>query len=153
MIEQAGSPIELYARPRNQFVAGFLGAPQMNFLPGTWPAGHGLTVALDGGRATLAAAAAQPAPQRRHRGDRSASAPSTSRSPPTARSPPPSKQTEILGAETIVHARLASGPPIMVSLRGIVQLKSGETVRRSTDETAVHLFDLQGMALAAAPTE
>jgi ABC-type sugar transport system ATPase subunit len=31
-VEQVGTPIELYARPRNQFVAGFLGTPQMNML-------------------------------------------------------------------------------------------------------------------------
>ncbi|SFD71536.1 ABC transporter ATP-binding protein [Massilia yuzhufengensis] len=33
-IEQAGTPLELYERPVNQFVAGFLGSPRMNFLPG-----------------------------------------------------------------------------------------------------------------------
>jgi multiple sugar transport system ATP-binding protein len=33
-IEQVGSPMELYNDPDNQFVAGFLGAPSMNFLPG-----------------------------------------------------------------------------------------------------------------------
>ena len=32
-IEQIGSPLELYETPRNQFVAGFIGSPQMNFLP------------------------------------------------------------------------------------------------------------------------
>lgn len=32
-IEQAGRPLELYARPANQFVAGFIGSPKMNFLP------------------------------------------------------------------------------------------------------------------------
>ena len=32
-IEQAGSPMELYRRPRNIFVAGFIGSPKMNFLP------------------------------------------------------------------------------------------------------------------------
>jgi multiple sugar transport system ATP-binding protein len=32
-IEQVGSPMELYNDPANQFVAGFLGAPSMNFLP------------------------------------------------------------------------------------------------------------------------
>jgi multiple sugar transport system ATP-binding protein len=32
-IEQTGPPIELYNNPANQFVAGFLGAPSMNFLP------------------------------------------------------------------------------------------------------------------------
>ena len=34
-IEQTGSPLELYDRPANQFVAGFIGSPSMNFLPGT----------------------------------------------------------------------------------------------------------------------
>jgi multiple sugar transport system ATP-binding protein len=32
-IEQVGSPMELYNDPANQFVAGFLGSPAMNFLP------------------------------------------------------------------------------------------------------------------------
>jgi multiple sugar transport system ATP-binding protein len=34
-IEQTGSPLELYDHPANQFVAGFIGSPAMNFLPGT----------------------------------------------------------------------------------------------------------------------
>ena len=34
-IEQSGSPLELYDRPANQFVAGFIGSPAMNFLRGT----------------------------------------------------------------------------------------------------------------------
>jgi ABC-type sugar transport system ATPase subunit len=33
-IEQVGSPLDLYNEPVNQFVAGFLGTPKMNFLPG-----------------------------------------------------------------------------------------------------------------------
>ncbi len=32
-IEQVGSPLDLYNNPANRFVAGFLGAPAMNFLP------------------------------------------------------------------------------------------------------------------------
>ncbi len=32
-VEQTGTPMELYDRPRNQFVAGFIGSPVMNFLP------------------------------------------------------------------------------------------------------------------------
>jgi multiple sugar transport system ATP-binding protein len=32
-IEQQGAPLELYERPATRFVAGFLGSPQMNFLP------------------------------------------------------------------------------------------------------------------------
>ncbi len=33
-VEQVGSPLELYQRPRNLFVAGFLGSPRMNFIEG-----------------------------------------------------------------------------------------------------------------------
>ena len=33
VIEQVGSPMELYNRPANVFVAGFIGSPQMNFVP------------------------------------------------------------------------------------------------------------------------
>ena len=34
VVEQVGTPTELYDRPANRFVAGFLGSPQMNFLSG-----------------------------------------------------------------------------------------------------------------------
>jgi multiple sugar transport system ATP-binding protein len=34
-VQQVGSPQELYATPRNLFVAGFIGSPAMNFLPAT----------------------------------------------------------------------------------------------------------------------
>ncbi len=33
IIEQSGSPLDLFERPVNRFVAGFLGAPSMNFIP------------------------------------------------------------------------------------------------------------------------
>jgi len=42
-IEQVGSPLELYRHPVNQFVAGFIGSPAMNFLPAR----------ITGGRAVL----------------------------------------------------------------------------------------------------
>ena len=34
VIEQVGSPLELYDTPRNKFVAGFIGSPKMNFIDG-----------------------------------------------------------------------------------------------------------------------
>jgi len=34
-IKQAGAPLDLYDRPADRFVAGFIGSPAMNFLPGT----------------------------------------------------------------------------------------------------------------------
>ncbi|MDM0049662.1 ABC transporter ATP-binding protein [Variovorax sp. J22R115] len=43
-VEQVGSPLELFDRPANQFVAGFIGSPAMNFIPGRYtPEGFAAT--------------------------------------------------------------------------------------------------------------
>jgi multiple sugar transport system ATP-binding protein len=39
VVQQVGSPLELYDRPANLFVAGFIGSPGMNFFEGTYHAG------------------------------------------------------------------------------------------------------------------
>ena len=39
-IEQVGSPLELYHTPKNQFVAGFIGSPRMNFIDGAEAGKH-----------------------------------------------------------------------------------------------------------------
>ncbi len=39
-VAQCGTPLELYNRPRSMFVAGFIGSPKMNFLPGTLVEAH-----------------------------------------------------------------------------------------------------------------
>jgi len=49
-VEQIGSPLDLYDCPANLFVAGFIGSPAMNFLPGTLvttPEGRAVCVAPD----------------------------------------------------------------------------------------------------------
>ena len=60
VVEQIGRPMDLYRRPINRFVAGFLGSPQMNFLSGQAIVNHGaaglqladdLTIALPFGHA------------------------------------------------------------------------------------------------------
>ena len=49
-IEQTGGPLDLYDNPANQFVAGFIGSPAMNFLPGTLRrSGAGAHIELAGG--------------------------------------------------------------------------------------------------------
>ena len=45
-IAQIGSPLEVFERPQNQFVAGFIGAPSMNFLEAK--VGEGATIELEG---------------------------------------------------------------------------------------------------------
>ncbi|WP_275787095.1 ABC transporter ATP-binding protein [Pararhizobium gei] len=50
VIQQVGSPLELYDRPANLFVAGFIGSPGMNFFEGTYKAdGDTARFLLDGG--------------------------------------------------------------------------------------------------------
>jgi multiple sugar transport system ATP-binding protein len=55
-IEQTGSPLELYDRPANRFVAGFIGSPAMNFIDGTQK--DGALVAATGARLPIASATA-----------------------------------------------------------------------------------------------
>ena len=56
-VEQIGAPLELYDRPQNLFVAGFIGSPAMNFLPGTIHANGKIEFEGSGGtRLPLAAA-------------------------------------------------------------------------------------------------
>jgi multiple sugar transport system ATP-binding protein len=54
-IEQAGHPLELYDRPANLFVAGFIGSPAMNFVPGTVARADGSAAILAANGATLPA--------------------------------------------------------------------------------------------------
>jgi multiple sugar transport system ATP-binding protein len=55
-VEQVGAPLELYHRPRNLFVAGFIGSPQMNFVDAEVLAADpsGVKLALPGGGAVAA---------------------------------------------------------------------------------------------------
>jgi multiple sugar transport system ATP-binding protein len=55
-IEQTGTPLQLYDHPANLFVAGFIGSPAMNFLPGTLRRANG------DARVELAGGASVPAP-------------------------------------------------------------------------------------------
>ncbi len=47
-VMQVDTPLSLYERPANRFVAGFIGSPAMNFLGGTLVRDDGLHLALDG---------------------------------------------------------------------------------------------------------
>ncbi len=59
-IAQVGTPLELYERPQNEFVAQFIGSPAMNLLSGEITAtGAQTTVLLDGGGTAVSAVASQ----------------------------------------------------------------------------------------------
>ncbi len=49
VVQQVAPPLELYERPANRFVAGFIGSPAMNFLPGKLVQADGLVLACNDG--------------------------------------------------------------------------------------------------------
>ncbi|MFV0359009.1 ABC transporter ATP-binding protein [Tropicimonas sp.] len=56
MVEQVGPPMELYDRPDNIFVAGFIGSPKMNFIAlsdGVTPDGHAVDISGPGSERTV----------------------------------------------------------------------------------------------------
>ena len=149
IVEQGGSPIELYARPANRFVAGFLGAPQMNFVQGRIDRRNGafglaldggVTVALPGRDAGLPDGAPVTVGIRPEHAELG-SGPLEIRV----------EATEILGSETIVHARLQSGESFTLARRGISGAKAGDRLPLSLPSAFIHLFDDKGIAVGATP--
>jgi ABC-type sugar transport system ATPase subunit len=147
VIEQAGPPVELYARPANQFVAGFLGAPQMNFFAGkVVAASDGLVVELDKGGPKVALSSREgtiAVGDGVTIGVRPEHLVANSNGPLTAEI----ASTEVLGAETVLHARTAGGDPLTVTMRGILGAKAGETVRFDIADAFAHVFDGSGRTL------
>ena len=141
--EQVGSPLEIYARPATTFVAGFIGAPPMNFmaaeiapdaasarLPG------GLTVALPQGlarghggrRVTLGVR-----PEHLHLGPPQ---------PGDVAIPLDIDLVEALGADTVVHGRVAeSDADLLARLPGSVQVAAGQRLTLYPHAGELHLFD------------
>jgi len=148
LVEQAGSPIELYARPINRFVAGFIGAPQMNFFTGTVTARQAdrLDVSIDGGRQTLSLA-------NRNAGPQAGADCTLGVRPEHLRVVDQGglravvEATEVLGSETVIHARIEGGEPLTATMRGILEVRPDTTLGFVADEAFIHLFDSDGQAI------
>jgi multiple sugar transport system ATP-binding protein len=137
-IEQTGSPLDLYDHPANQFVAGFIGSPAMNFLPGTLRrAGGAAHVELPDGTRLDA-----PASGRRHRrpagGVRHAA-----RAPDARRQRWHSVEGRGDGADR--HGHLRRLPPRGRRTLGVFRERHdfapGSTIHRLPDLARAHLFD------------
>jgi multiple sugar transport system ATP-binding protein len=61
-VEQVGSPLELYDRPANLFVAGFIGSPAMNLITGRLDGGDPPTLVTDSGAKVALSSAPRAAP-------------------------------------------------------------------------------------------
>jgi len=138
LVEQIGAPLELYDHPDNLFVAGFIGSPAMNMLPGHIRAnGKAVFEGPAGVKFTLG------------------SAPSGSDGRPAVFGVRPEhfaladdgaeaevQVVEPTGSELQVVARLG-GSDIIAVFRERHQFKPGDKIRLKPDPRLVHLFDEQ----------
>ena len=134
-VEQIGAPLELYDRPSNLFVAGFIGSPAMNFVRGRvtgggFKADEGTALPLNGS------------------GKPSEGKPIVYGIRPEHFQLSPNglpakvHVIEPTGSETQVMAEFA-GTPIIAAFRERVSARPGETIRIAPDPALVHLFDAE----------
>ncbi|TCV92411.1 sorbitol ABC transporter ATP-binding protein /mannitol ABC transporter ATP-binding protein [Luteibacter rhizovicinus] len=144
-IEQVGSPLDLYRRPVNRFVAGFLGMPQMNFLPlttanGGYTLANGAAVALPAGLDAGSGATLGIRPEHLVicEGDDAR---------PGVRLDGKLTVVERLGSETYAYVDIPSIGTLTVRAEGDFERGAGRGVCVRLDTTHAHLFDAKGVAI------
>ena len=149
-IAQVGRPLDLYHRPRNLFVAGFLGSPTMNFLEASFvvqePAGarvalksgEELVVPVDG--LTLTAAAPVTVGVRpEHLTPVVGPAPQTLTRKVSA--------VEHFGEYSFVYLEGGTSAPLIAKVPGDGGVKAGDSATYAAPADCCHLFDADGIAL------
>lgn len=149
IVEQTGSPLELYDHPANQFVAGFIGSPAMNFLPGTVRKSAGAA------RVELAGGLTLPVPANVTDVEDGRSVVYGTRPEhmdlATGDDGVPTEVVvvEPTGADTQVFTKLA-GVEVTTVFRDRHAFRPGDTIRLRPDPQRAHLFDAAtGTRLAA----
>ncbi|MGI9280033.1 MAG: ABC transporter ATP-binding protein [Endozoicomonas sp.] len=148
-VEQVGAPMQLYHHPVNQFVAGFIGSPRMNFLDVRVMEAteKSVTVALSGGnQLTLDREGSRLKPgddltlgirpehiQLDRAGDAGMNL--------------TLDVIENLGAQSYVHCSGSSIEKCIVLVSGEVDMPAGSAIRIGLDAHNCHLFDQQGNAV------
>jgi multiple sugar transport system ATP-binding protein len=135
-VEQVGTPLELYYRPNNQFVAQFIGTPQMNMVAGA-------------DLAEFESSLGTPVPDGGHLGLR----PESLSVGPAGSGQVQAKVdlVEALGSETLVYVSTARGTQLVArqnSTRNPPQV--GAAVGLQIDAAAAHLFDSHGRVVTPA---
>lgn len=139
-VEQTGPPDELYRRPRNRFVAGFIGSPKMNFFEG---------VAVDG-KVNVAPNCALPAPSLSGKVTFGVRPDDLVLAEGTGAIPCVVDFVEHLGGVNYAYLRRDGvvDPIIMQFDRG-AELKRGDVVAIRARDGAWHTFDEDGRAVCA----
>ncbi|OUL88772.1 ABC transporter ATP-binding protein [Paraburkholderia hospita] len=155
-IAQIGAPLELYHRPDSRFVAGFIGSPRMNFLPGRVTAidAQGIDVTLDHTNETLRVEVegstlqgGQPVtlgvrPEHLELVTDDASR----RDATLART---ISLIEHLGEHSYVHLEQPGGAVLIAKVPGNARVEQGERVVFAAPARACHLFTEDGFAVKA----
>jgi len=137
VIEQQGSPLELYDSPATRFVGGFIGSPAMNFVPGTIAErGDAVLLDLPGAVPLPLGRALQPGrkvlvglrPEHLEAG-----------APETAQFKLPVSVVESTGSLT--YLTTAGEPELTVVLAGRTEFHAGDLVGLSIAPDKLHLFD------------
>jgi len=129
-IEQVGAPLELYNRPVNTFVAGFIGSPRMNFFPAA------LLQHTDAGRPAV---------------EMPAAAHTLGLRPEHARLDPQGplafnvRHVEQMGATSLLHGTVGDALAFDVVANGQTDVKPGQSVRLSVAHASLHFFDAAGV--------
>ncbi|MDB5512379.1 MAG: transporter related [Enterovirga sp.] len=137
VVEQIGAPLELYDRPQNLFVAGFIGSPAMNFLSGRVRAN---------GQASFVAQNGVEIPLGQHAPAASDGRPVTlGIRPEHFRVAEDGVPVEVVvveptGSETLLAVK-AGGQDLTCVFRERVLPKPGETIRIRPDPSLLHFFD------------
>ena len=147
-LEQFGRPLDLYNRPRNIFVAGFIGSPKMNFIAGQ-------IAPEDGGRMVLETGEVLALPPGRF--DAAPGEAVTLGVRPNhlqvAEDGPIRMEVgsvEQLGGEAYLYGKLADGNPITLHSPGQTGARIGEVLQLAPAPGETHLFDREsGQSLRA----
>ena len=153
-VEQVGSPMELYRRPGNLFVAGFIGSPSMNIVPGTIEKAGRTTLARHAGGKAVPVPIPTPA-------DAAGSAISFGVRPENLY--PATGEgalfegridyIEQLGEVQLLYVDIGrEGEPVVAKLPGGAEVRRGETIRLDADAGDLHIFDRDGRSFARAAT-
>jgi multiple sugar transport system ATP-binding protein len=147
-IEQVGSPLDVYDRPRNRFVASFIGSPTMNTIACRLEAADArgaCIVTADGSRLAIPVDARSIAPNSTITlGVRPEHVHASGPGPTLCATV---TAVERLGNESLIHATLSSGEMLTWRVPGNSDVRPGAVIQLAIDGAHSHLFDAASNAL------
>jgi multiple sugar transport system ATP-binding protein len=157
IIQQVGAPMDVYARPANRFVAGFVGSPAMVVAPVGLVDAQGAHAAVKLGNGdVIQTRIALDSLSRQGRSNPSLQIglrPENVQVCPTGQGSTDGTVVlvERLGDRTLVHAQLSDGQDITGLDGGLSKVRIGDKVGLLLDGAATHLFEADGKALHSDP--